>query len=512
MDTTTTSNINQDNHHLVNNVTDQLPGTVFRCRNNQNWTMLYLSSASKIITGYPPEELIDDASISYASLIVEEDRERIWQEVQTAIQQKKHFECIYRINTKKGDIKWVWEKGFAEPAEEKDNQIIEGIIIDINEKKQTEIALDKSEKRFRNIVDGSLEGILIHRDWRPLFINKSLLKILGYDSDEEILTLNSMSALIAPYERERISGYSEARLNGEKAPRNYEVEALHRDGSFRFLEIESSLMDWDGEQAILSTLIDITERKKALMEAENQRQQLAHINRLNMLGEMSAGIAHELNQPLTAIVSRCAAARNRINSDEPDLDKIKQALKSIEEQAQRSGQIIEHLREMVKTKQSKSKPINIEELIDFCVRFIKTEEQYKDTNLSINIAKNIPFVLGDPIQIQQVILNLIRNSRDAMLGLAPKDRHFTITAIQHDDHAVQVSVSDCGSGISEEEESGLYKSFFTTKDNGMGMGLSICRTIINAHNGRIWFSRNSNQGVTFRFTLPIFSKQRGNHD
>ncbi len=502
MDTTSPTDFKQDNQYLANNITDHLPGTVFRCRNNKNWTMLYLSSTAEILTGYSSKELIDDAKFSYASLVVEEDRERIWQEVQTALQNQQHYECVYRINSKQGEQKWVWEKGFAKSLVESDSSIIEGIILDITEQKQVELALQESEKRFRDIVDGSIEGILIHRDWRTLFINKSLMKILGYETSQEVLALDSISALIAPHERERIKGYSQARIKGDSAPKNYEFEALHRDGTIRSMKIQSSIIDWKGKPAILSTLIDITERKRAQEEVVQQRQQLSHNNRLNMLGEMSAGIAHELNQPLTAIVNRCAAARNRINSEEPDLDKIKEALKSIEEQAQRSGDIIDHMREMVKTKQSKNQTIDIAELIKFCMKFIKTEGLLKHTSLSTNIAENLPSVFGDPIQIQQVLLNLIRNSEDAMQALTIKQRHLTISAIKHDDYAVQVSVSDCGTGISEEEESALYQSFFTTKDNGMGMGLSICRTIISAHKGRIWFSRNAQQGVTFRFTLP----------
>lgn len=496
---------------ILKNITEHLPGMVYRLQNNAHWDTLYLSQGAYELTGYTAEELMGEDGPTLASLIVAEDYERVRQEAQRIIKQEQPFEIIHRINTKSGEQKWVMAKGqvkytveyYSNPETTIPELIVEGILLDINKQKQAEIALQNSEKRFRRIVDGSIEGILIHRNWQPLFINKSLVKMLGYNSHEQIFNLDSISSIIAPHERKRMISYSQTRLDGEKAPNNYEFEALHRDGSIRCLEVESSLMDWKGEPAILSTLVDSTEKKRAIMEVEDQRQQLAHINRLNTFGEMSAGIAHELNQPLTAIVNRCAAARNRINSEKPDLDKIKEALISIEEQAQRSGDIIENMREMVKSKQSKKQTIDIAEIINFCINIIKTEGFFKYTAISTNIAENLPNVMGDPIQIQQVVLNLIHNSKDAMQGLNANERNLTISAIKHDDHAIQVSVSDCGTGISEEVESALYQSFFSTKEDGMGMGLSICRTIITAHKGLIWFSRNAQQGVTFRFTLPL---------
>ena len=501
---------NQTEDPAFNSIAEHLPGMIYRIQNNADWNTLYLSKGTYELTGYTAEELMSEEGPTLASLIVAEDYDRVWLEGQTAIKLEQPYEITHRINTKSGEQKWVLSKGQAKyTTEYYENSeatipelVVEGILLDINLQKETEIALLNSEKRFRKIVDGSLEGILIHRDWQPMFINKSLVKMLGYDSDEQIYNLDSMSSIIAAHERERLKAYAQARLEGEKAPNNYEFEALHNDGSIRCLEVESSLMDWKEETAILSTLIDRTEKKRAIVQAENQRQQLAHINRLNMFGEMSAGIAHELNQPLTAIVNRCAAARNRINSDQPDLEKVKEALISIQEQAQRSGDIISNMREMVKTKQSKKQEIDIAEIIHFCITFIKTEGFFKNTSITTNVTENLPNVIGDPIQIQQVILNLIHNSRDAMQGVKNNDRHLTISAINHDDHEIQVSISDCGTGISQEVESELYQSFFTTKKDGMGMGLSICRTIITAHKGRLWFSRNAQQGVTFRFTLP----------
>ncbi len=498
----------QEDHHYANYLTDYLPGVVFRCQSLPSWTMLSISKASLQLTGYTPSELMNNNSLTYSSLIDADDRDRVWQEIQTTIRQNQHYENVYRINTKQGEQKWVWEKGFAEDG----SSDIEGIIIDITEHKLAEIVLQESEARFHDIVDGSIGGILIHRDWQPLFINKSLLKLLGYDASKEVLALDSMSSLIAPNDRERVIGYAKALMKGESAPTWYEFMALHREGTLRSMEVKSSLIDWKGEPAILITLNDITQRKNDHQEIVQQRQQLAHASRLNILGEMTAGIAHELNQPLTAISNRCAAVRNRIDSDQPDLAKIREAVQVIEEQALRSGDIIKNLRSLVTTQNNQTEAIEVRELLESCLKYIKIEGLFRSTTICTDLSVNLPKIIGEPVQIQQLLLNLIRNASDAMQHLAINERQINVSAIQHDKNAVQISVSDFGKGISEANEAKLFQVFFTTKDKdkdkdkdkGMGMGLSICRTIIENLNGRLWFSRNSEQGVTFRFTLPIY--------
>ena len=497
--------------YLLENMVDQLPGMVVRCLNNNQFDMLYISHGSLQITGYTPEELMAKEGPSLQSLIVIEEQGHVWQEVQASIKHQKPFEIIHRINTKNGEEKWVIGRGQAkytaeyydDPGNTLPELILEVFLFDITQQKQAELKLIESKKFQRSLLDGSIEGILIHRLWKPLYVNKSLLKMLGYDSYQEVISLSSVSALIAPHERERVIAYAKARLNGEFAPEYYEFEGLHRNGSFRCIEIKSSLIEWRGETAILSTIIDITQRKHAQRKAEQQRQRLFHANRLNMLSEITAGIAHELNQPLSAITTRCAAAKNRINSDNPDLEKIKEALSSIEEQALRSGEIIKQLRSLVKTQDNQFQEIDLNELLETCLRFIKLEGLFKTTDISTNISEHLPTVIADATQIQQVLLNLIRNASDAMKQLPKNERHLTITAIQHDDKAVQISVRDNGEGISAKQEENLFQSFYTTKDDGMGMGLSISHTIITAHKGLLWFSRNTDRGVTFRLTLPV---------
>lgn len=370
------------------------------------------------------------------------------------------------------------------------------------EQKQVKEALQESRERIRGIIDGSIEGICVHRDWRPLFVNQTLADILGYDSPAEILAMSSNAEFIAPHERDRIREYLQAREKDRAAPRRYEFEALRRDGTTVVLENVVTKIDWGGQPAILATLIDITKHKRAEEEARQLRAQLGHIDRLNTLGEMAAGIAHEINQPLTAILSRCGAARRRIENGDPDMTKLLNALEVIEQQAQRTGEVIQRVRELAKQKSEHREVINISTLVQQCIEFAEMDGQAQGINTEVDLDRDLPPITGDPVQIQQVILNLIRNASDAMEQMPVGDRHLTVSVRDHVGSAVQVAISDCGSGLSEATESKLYQSFFTTKASGMGMGLSICRSIVSAHGGRFWFTRNPERGVTFQFTLP----------
>ncbi|WP_158278926.1 PAS domain-containing sensor histidine kinase [Leucothrix arctica] len=502
---------------FLENIVERLPCVIFRCLNNCDWTALFVSQGAYDLTGYIDQELMDEGVPSLRSLVVPEQQAHVWEEIQTAIKQELPFEVTHRLITKTGEEKWVMIRGEANytaeyctsPDATIPKLILDGMMFDVTDQKLTELKAQKDSDGLHEIMVESIEGVLIHRNERALFVNKSLINILGYESYDQVLELEKVSALFAPYERYRMDGYIQARMNGEAAPTNYEVDALHRDSSIRHLEVKSSLIYWREKPAILSAYIDRTKLKVAQQNAERQRQEFSHTNRLNMLGEMTASIAHELNQPLTAIVSRCAAAKNRISTDNPDLGKVKQALESIEEQALRSGEIIKQLRAIVKPKTNQYETVNLNDLLDECLNFIKVEGLFFNTRIKTNITPELPLVIADATQVQQVILNLIRNASDAMQGLTNSDRCIKISAIPHDDSAVQISVCDSGKGITDKQEENLFQSFYSTKEDGMGMGLSTSRSIIAAHNGHLWFSHNTEQGVTFRFTLPIDVDQQG---
>ena len=506
---------------FLENIVERLPCVIFRCLNNCDWTSLFVSQGAYDLTGYTDQELMDEGVPTLRSLVVPDEQAHVWEEIQTAIKQELPFEVTHRLITKTGEEKWVMLRGEANytaeyctsPDTMLSKLILDGMMFDVTEQKLSELKAQENSEGLHKIMVESIEGVLVHRNARALFVNKSLINIFGYESYDQILELDKVSALFAPYERDRLDGYIQARMKGETAPTTYEVDALRRDSSIRHLEVKSSIIYWRGKPATLSTYIDRTALKVAQQQAERQRQEFSHTNRLNMLGEMTASIAHELNQPLTAIVSRCAAAKNRISRDNPDLGKIKQALESIEEQALRSGEIIKQLRAIVKTKDNQYQTVNLNDLLDECLNFIKVEGLFFNTRIKTNIASPLPLVIADATQIQQVILNLIRNASDAMQGLNSSDRCIKISAIPHDDSAVQISVCDSGKGITDKQEENLFQSFYSTKADGMGMGLSISRSIIAAHNGHLWFSHNTEQGVTFRFTLPIDIDQQGlKHD
>jgi len=254
---------------------------------------------------------------------------------------------------------------------------------------------------------------------------------------------------------------------------------------------------------LVAQVEDLTDRLRMEEEARQHRERLAHVTRLSALGEMAAGIAHEVNQPLTAIAtyaqacSRIVAAHGRSDSRLPD------ALEKVTEQAQRAGEIIRRLRDLVKKRVSDRELVSVDDVVCDAIRLGEVDARVHDTRIEVITSGQQPAAIVDPVQIQQVILNLIRNGIEAMDGVCPADRKITVTVTGNDGEFSQISVTDRGSGLEESNAERLFGPFYTTKPSGMGMGLSISRSIVTAHGGRMWFSRNAGAGVTFHFTLPL---------
>ena len=250
---------------------------------------------------------------------------------------------------------------------------------------------------------------------------------------------------------------------------------------------------------------DLTRRRKAEEEAREHRERLAHVDRVSLLGEMAAGIAHEINQPLTAISNYADAARRRVSSSGTDPAKLLNSLEKVTEQAQRAGEVIRRLRALVKKGESKRELANINDLLRDTVKLADADARIYDISIDVDLNAQNPTVYVDPIQIQQVILNLLRNAVDATEEGGDSERSVRAKTTIVDDELVEVAVSDRGIGINDEAAKKLFSPFFTTKQSGMGMGLSISHSIINSHGGHLWFTRLPANGTSFHFTLPIES-------
>jgi two-component system, LuxR family, sensor kinase FixL len=277
---------------------------------------------------------------------------------------------------------------------------------------------------------------------------------------------------------------------------------LHRDGSTFPMELSVGEA-WLGERRIFTGFVrDLTERQETLLRLQDLQSELAHVGRVSEMGTLASSLAHELNQPLTAVATYCESARDLLDS-KPDgeaLAMVREALDEAAEQAVRAGQIVRRLRDFMSNGEMERRVESLQRLINEAnaLALVGSREHGIEVQLSLDPGADLVFV--DRIQVQQVIVNLIRNAIDAMM--ASELRCLSLTTARHGDGLVEVTIADTGSGISKTVAPQIFQPFVTSKQNGMGIGLSICRTIVEAHGGRIWFEPGQNGGTAFHFTLP----------
>jgi two-component system, LuxR family, sensor kinase FixL len=250
--------------------------------------------------------------------------------------------------------------------------------------------------------------------------------------------------------------------------------------------------------------LDITKRKQAELEAARQRNEMAHLSRVTMLGQLSGSIAHELSLPLSAILSNAQAAQQILANGRTDLAEVREILNDIVSEDKRAGEVIRHLRLWLKKGEVQHDSIRINEVVQDVLKLVRNDLVNQNIRVDTELARNLPDLIGDPVQLQQVLLNLVVNACDAMTdGITPERQLLIRTEIENGNGEVLVSVTDRGGSIPGEKIEQIFEPFFTTKAKGMGLGLSVCRTIIAAHGGKLWATNNADRGATFHFSLPI---------
>jgi len=240
-----------------------------------------------------------------------------------------------------------------------------------------------------------------------------------------------------------------------------------------------------------------------LERTQRQQTELAHLSRVTMLGELSGSMAHELNQPLTAILSNAQAAQRFLARDPVDLDEVRDILTDIVEQDNRAGEVIQRLRLLLKKGEVQRRSLDLNEVVREVLQLLRSDLVNQGVTTDTALAPALPVVNADRVQLEQILLNLVMNACDAMSGNAPGDRRVLVQTELTLGHTVTVSVSDSGAGIASGDLERVFEPFFTTKMQGLGLGLSVCRSIITAHGGKLWAAHNPDRGATFHFSLPV---------
>jgi len=366
----------------------------------------------------------------------------------------------------------------------------------------------RGEHAFRTAMEDSLTVGMRARDLdgKVIYVNPAFCRMTGFDSDELVGTTPPMPYWI-PEQIDETFAMHQAVLAGMAPPDGFEMTFQRKSGEhFHALVYEAKLIDGNGKHTgWMASVLDVTERKRAEELARQQQAQLQFTSRLVTMGEMASTLAHEINQPLAAIASYNAGCLNLLARPGCATDDIKPALEKIGAQAQRAGKIIRRVHDFVRKSEPKRAPCSLKDVVDDCLGFIEADARKHRIRIETHIP-DLPPILADRLMLEQVLLNLMRNGMEAMSGNEEADRLLSVR-VEQGAHELSVCVVDQGCGIAPENRDKLFTAFFTTKQDGMGIGLSICRSIVEFHRGRLWADNNTNsptgRGTIFTFTLPL---------
>ncbi|MBN1189397.1 MAG: PAS domain S-box protein [Dehalococcoidales bacterium] len=374
--------------------------------------------------------------------------------------------------------------------------------IDITDRKRTEKALQESEARFRMLSENSLSGIFIFREGRFSYVNPAFASMLGRPRDE--ITGCVLASFVHPEDANMVNEVMRKRLEGELTKMQYSFRCYRGDGKIVWLEALSTRLEDEGQPALLSTVLDITEQRKIEEEADRLRQVMDHVSRVNTLGELAASIAHELNQPLTAIMTNAQTILRILNRGQGHHGEIKDILEDIISDDRRAGDIIRRMREPLKRDQLTMELLDLNHLINEIYQLVRNDAAISGVRIDLALASGLPLIRGDKTQLQQVLLNLMVNALDAVKEQNTGERKIEIrSSAGKDRRLIRVEIKDTGPGITETNRAHLFELFSSTKPNGLGVGLSICKRLIHDHGGRIWQENLPEGGAGFIFTLPV---------
>jgi PAS domain S-box-containing protein len=495
---------------------------------------IHASAEYARLFGFDPEQGMPSFE-AFRQRIHPEDRARAGEILDGAIRERADFEWDFRAVLPNGTLKYI--HAVAHPVLNASGDLVEfvGTHMDVTERKQAEAQLRESEQRYRYIFEST--GVSIWeedfsqvkaaiddlkskgvRDFReylaahPEFVQQAItmvrivdvndvtVKLFAAESKNDLLV--SLHKVFVPETQEVFAGELIAIAEGQ---RSFAAETFlqtlkgERLTALFTVTFPPPPARFD---SVLVTVTDITERKRTEESLRQSQAELAHVTRVTTLGELTASIAHEINQPLAAIVADANASLNWLAAAPPDLDVVREALAAIVQDGHRAADVIQRIRQLASKTEPHKARLDVNNVIRDVVPLVRTAVLSHRVSLRVDLASALPPVLGDRVQLQQVLINLVMNGVEAMASVGARPPELVIRSRPHGGDQVLVDVQDAGVGIDPNTIDRLFHAFFTTKPGGLGMGLSISRSIIDAHGGRLWATPNPTHGATFHFALP----------
>lgn len=465
---------------------------------------IWLTNQGRAIFGFDPAQRIDFDRMM--SVVHPEDRAAMREAVTRSLQEGGTCECEYRRVSPEGKECWIMTRSRVEVDADGRAILLRGVSMDITKRKQGERLLEQERAFLRQVID-IVPHLIFAKDRQGRFtlVNQAVADIYGTTVDALIgktdADFDKNAAEVENFRRMDLEVMDT--LRERFIPEENITDAA---GKVHYMQTVKRPIVGTDQRAdqVLGSATDITARKQAELELERERNELAHLSRVTMLGELSGSLAHELNQPLAAILSNAQAALRFLAEDRPNLDEVREILTDIVYDDKRAGDVIGGLRLMLKKGERRRELVDMNDVVRNVLRLMNSDLVNAGVTLTTGLAPGLPRVTGDEVQLQQVVLNLLVNGCDAMAGTAVAERQLVVST-ELRDQCVRVLVADQGRGIREENLERVFEPFFTTKEHGLGLGLAVCRQIMVAHGGRLWATNNARRGATLCLTLPANS-------
>ncbi len=471
---------------------------------NLNCRFIAANPAYERMLGYTSDELLN---LSFIDITKEEYRDPNMLLIDELLDGKRRqFQIEKQYRRKDGSLVWVRNSVSVVPGTELAPSFLLALSEDITERKRAEDELKHSEAQHRLVIEAASDAVIsINEQGTIILANPATKTIFGYDSEELI---GKPLTVLMPESMKKLhnAGYSRYLASGERHLnwRGTELTAVRANGEEFPVEVSFGEMRSNGHRVFIGFIRDITERnkwKQAQEELRKTQAELANMMRVVTMGHLTASIAHEINQPLFGIITNAGTCLRMLSADPPNVEGACETARRTIRDGNRASDVITRLRTLFSKKEVVAEPVDLNEAAREVIELSVSVLQRNGVILRQELAGDLPLVQGDRIQLQQVILNLLHNASDAMRTVEERYRELAIRT-ECDGDSVRLSVRDAGVGLEPQTAEKLFEAFFTTKNDGMGIGLSICRSIIEAHHGRIWVTQNDGPGCTFTFAIP----------